>query len=505
MAIWEKNGHIIEDQNGHPIECAWCPCGDMTCDDIIAQQIAVCEQTGAYYLHQTGFLYSLTDPSAEVIPSIFHWIDWTYDSVRLIYVCHLKYLDCDCEKVTLATAEFAAPPATIDLFGYAFLPNSSACAGGCEEQIATLIAQAVASGWTLHGEGVMVRRNSTQNSCYLFHDSMSVYIVADTGSAFKYVACDCSTGEISSSYYSLYKYLEYSACDCIDERELILTYPEVFGVEDVSFGDDTVWATRSSATSAEWHSCGIFGQYCDYRTMYFIVDNVCVGRQYGTGDKTILRFQYDGRWDVNWRTSTYDIQFKGHVPPFSTQADNNARWTNFNFSWHGSTTTYADASGNEYDEGPFYSKADAEAWLANHPDVIKIPIDAWVSETTEPLSPVAFTLPTIIEGRVEYNDYEEMWYAYMPHYGGGVFYRIQIILTNKGYLVNGVDGFQECVLVKGWGALQDYGWVSVFQGNPPEDDTNECTDIEEDMGGCMDAEWWQAVIEDSEEEEEEDN
>ena len=69
MAIWEKNGHIIEDQNGHPIECAWCPCGDMTCDDIIAQQIAVCEQTGAYYLHQTGFLYSLTDPSAEVMHS----------------------------------------------------------------------------------------------------------------------------------------------------------------------------------------------------------------------------------------------------------------------------------------------------------------------------------------------------------------------------------------------------------------------------------------------------
>ena len=183
MAIWERNGHILEDAQGHPIECPWCPCGDMTCDDVIAQKIAACEAAGAYYMRQAGFLYSLVDTTEEVIASIFHWISWTYDASRTIYVCNLNYLDCDCEEVLLLTMEFAAPPATIDLFGYAFLPNSSACAGGCEEQIATLIAQAVASGWTLHGEGVMVRKTSVNCPCYRFDlTKIPVMACADTGS-----------------------------------------------------------------------------------------------------------------------------------------------------------------------------------------------------------------------------------------------------------------------------------------------------------------------------------
>jgi len=487
MAIWEKNGHIIEDQNGHPIECAWCPCGDMTCDDIIAQQIAVCEQAGAYYLHQTGFLYSLTDPSAEVIPSIFHWIEWEYDAGRLIYVCHLKYLDCGCEKVTLATAEFAAPPATLDLMGYAFLASSAACEGTCDTLIATLIAQAVASGWTLHGEGVLVRKTSTDYPCYRFDlNKITVMICADTGSSFIYITCDCYRSDITEKNYPLYTHLEYSGCACLDIRELILTYPDVFGVDDISFGDDTVYTydrTQSGGSIYTYmcieHSTSYDSWYCDYRSLYVIFDNTRIGMptmkyMYSyVPDMSILKFDtagdyYDGgSYPLYYEDITGgELYFEGHVQPFTSSEENLLIWPHASsINWKGLTIRWSADTGPDHgmeEYGTYWSQADAQAAvnnLNNNADYYRYKrYIASRSTQTYFFEPMASITPpdysaTAMPARMEYDQDDGMWHVYEPYYdfpNNGIIYNLNFVQTNKGFLINGQSGFRDTLDVYGF-------------------------------------------------------
>ena len=585
MAIWERNGHILEDTNGHPVECPWCPCGDMTCDDIIAQKIAACEAAGAYYMRQAGFLYSLVDTTEEVIASIFHWISWTYDASRTIYVCNLNYLDCDCEEVLLLTMEFAAPPATIDLFGYAFLPNSSACAGGCEEQIATLIAQAVASGWTLHGEGVMVRKTSVDYPCYRFDlTKIPVMACADTGSSFVYITCDCYRSDITGDSYQLFRHLQYTGCECFDIRELILTYPDVFGVDDVSFGDDTVYTRDASPGGGSIytymcipHSTSYDSYYCDYRNLYVIFDNTRIGmptmRYYSyTPSAFLLEFDTNGRWlDGGGEPLKYDditngtLTFEGHVRPFTSSEENLLIWPHASsINWKGLTIRWSARNSNSFYGGSsyvgsYYSQSDAQAELDrlnNLPNKYgSNSFDASCNSQTYFYEPKASVIPpnytaTPVEGRIEYNQNTAMWDVYAPYYsfgqnGDNVVYNINFAMTNKGFLVNGQSGYSDRLDVAGFlDTIPEWTSppteASVISGysdtytkcldpttweQPPcpegtEKDTENAAimsipmydmafllTIDEDMGGCMDSDWWQAVIEASEpeEEEEEDN
>lgn len=490
MAIWMRDNHILTDADGHPLDCPWCPCDPTTCADVIDRLIAQCEQRGAYYLHQTGFLYSTQDPSREIIASIFHWIDWTYDQTTLLYVCRLNYLTCDCEKAILATLELAAPPAIIDLFGYAFLQNGSACAGGCEEQIATLIAQAVASGWTLYGEGVMVRKTSANYPCYRFDmTKIPVMACADTGSSFIYVSCDCYVSSITGENYQLYRHLQYAGCSCLDVRELILSYPDVFGVKDISFGDDTVYTRDARPGGGSTytymciqHSTSYDSYYCDYRNLYVIFDGTQVGMPtlstYSsyTPSLFLLEFDTNGRWlDGGGVPYKYDdiingtISFEGHVRPFTSSEDNQLIWPHAsNINWKGLTIRWSARNSNCFYGGSYidsyYSQSDAQAELDR---LNSLPnkygsnsFEASCNSQTYFYEPKASVIPpnytaTPVEGRIEYNHNTAMWDVYAPYYsfgqnGDSIVYNINFAMTNKGFLVNGQSGYSDRLDVAGF-------------------------------------------------------
>ena len=268
---WLKNGRKLMDGQGRPILCDRCPCpSPLDCDALIATLVSQCSAMGAYCLHKTGWLYSTVDTSHDLVPCIFQWIDWEYDETEQTYACNLKYLDCDCEASVLATATLAAPPVSPADFGYAFLENAAACDNSCENTIATLVAQAVANGWTLHGEGVLARKTSSLYSCYRFDTGLvRVQACADTGESFIYISCDCNRVVLDSNY-SLYAFIAHPSCSCFDMRELLLSYPDEFGVADVSFGDDTVYTRAPASGTTYTYSClrsnhGWDTYYCDYR------------------------------------------------------------------------------------------------------------------------------------------------------------------------------------------------------------------------------------------------
>ena len=485
MAFWTRNDHLIVDADGHPIDCPWCPCGPSGCDEIIEQQIARCEQDGAYYLHRTGFLYSTTDAALPVIASIFHWISWTFDNVRQIYVCRLNYLNCDCETGILATADFAAPPATPDLFGFGFIASEDACSGDCAAEIATLIAQAVVNGWTLHGEGLLVQKTSAAYECCRFDLSkIAVTVCADTGSSFIYVTCDCTRSEVTAANYPRYVYLEYAACRCLDIRELLLTFPDVFGVDDVSFGDDTVYTRDRSQSGGSIytyscldHSTSYDTWYCDYRHLFVIFDNTKIGMSsltyYGyTPDMFLLMFDTNARWlDGGGDPLKYDdvtdgsLYFDGKMPPFTNADEARAIWPHASsgMTWNGLTIRWiADTmhQGEEY--GVYWSQADAQAavdMLNANPDSYRHKsYDAECSTDIFFFPPMAsFTPPdytaTPQPARKVYNQDEMLWYVYEPYYdfpNGGSIYNLNFIQTNRGFLINGQSGYHATLEVAGF-------------------------------------------------------
>jgi hypothetical protein len=484
----------------------------MTCDDVIAQKIAACEAAGAYYMRQPGFLYSLVDTTEEVIASIFHWISWTYDASRTIYVCNLNYLDCDCEEVLLLTMEFAAPPATIDLFGYAFLPNSSACAGGCKEQIATLIAQAVASGWTIKGGGVIVQKTSSEYPCYRFDlPVIKVALLVDTGSSFYYIGCDCSRGSITSNY-AKYGYLEYDSCDCFDIRELVLTYPEAFAIEDVSFGEDTIYHYFNTDAGSDYyddfisynHSYQGDAWYCDYTTMYIVVDNTKVGYS-NSNPMTMWTFGVAGNPRFNFGYKS--IEFVGKIQPFTTIEDNRAIWgANTSLEWKGNTILwdYSEDQEWEWDIASYYSKSEAESALAEY-ESSHAPINIEMTSfgPIDQATPEASFGPTyshhLVSGNVVYSSADNKWHVIASHYESNVkrVYGLNYIPTSKGFLVNPSQSFNRCITIEGTENVPQ--GVSALD---PHSSVTKCIE-EKGMGGCQTKEWWDVIIGQYSEDEEE--
>lgn len=500
------NGGIRIASDGLAIGCC------DACEQLKSQIVAICERRGFYYLQKTGYLYHLTDTTQPLVKSTLHWISWTIENS--VYVWRLNSIDCDCNLQIVAEVRGVSVTSIAD-FVYGFFASEDACDGLCEDEIAILVTQAIANGWDIKGEGVLVQKTSSSDVCYNFRlDKIVAAFVVDTGTTYKYVSCSCVIGEISSSNYNLYLYLEYAACDCIDMRELILTYPEIFGVIDVSFGDDTVVKkTYFSDGSVVYRSeldKGDTYEYCDYRNMYVIFDYSCLEHQENPS-VCVYKFypsQYNLSPTITDVVYNGTIEFAGKVAPFSTSEENNIKWPDSDISWIGYYIAYANGSGSDlFEIGNYYSKADAEAAVAaaSPPNVV---LEVFCGVKLNPQA-VPFHFPQVVPGFVEYSDAWRMWVAYAPRYEAGNWYCLRYVSTNKGFLVKGDTEYKECMDVIGYGALSPYYYdvniVDRFCGNHPQDYTicNENPDDDKEMGGCHDNDWWDAIVGQYEEDDEE--
>lgn len=518
-------------------------CECKTCPQFIMDKKELCDASGYPYLHDTGYLFSLTDAEAEIRPVIFLWIEWTMDGG----VCRaqLNALDCDCNRFIVEETDFSGEtPAGIEDFGYSFISHARACEEfECNITIMAFMRRAIANGWELHGNGVVIRKNDAQKTCYRFPESSSgVYAWVDTGTEYRYISCDCYESSISGTSYELSDIIDYNICECYDIREILLAYPEKFGVLDVSFGDDTVVKTTSSSQSVSYDDMLDTNSYCDYRNMYVIIDNSAVGeerdeRPYDVPQWILYKFYAErtlyGR--VEQVSAGYgSAEFVGKIAPFSSTDDNNARWPNSNLSWKGTALMWVIAPGYgsdaDWEVARLSSKSDAEAELARYRGMDNkygnLGFDAISSQSTAvSFGPVSSFQTS--EGEVVYSDEDYMWHVIRPHYvppEDGRLYCLNTIHTSKGYLVNGGGGFTECVTVLGTGSAasplmcvyyqscEDYGHdpdesrIEHASSNPycfNSFDTTWCCDIYDDMGGCRAKEWWDAIMEQYEEEENE--
>jgi hypothetical protein len=459
-------------------------CTDDPCLDRITSLVRMCEFRQYWYMRGVGWLMSTTDASQEPLSTIFTWIVWYRNPDTGKYSGWLHILDCDCYDQEVAyVSDLSATPNSPAVFGYQFVPSPSACETGCESVVMALMAQAITNGWEVLGEGVILKRTSEQYSCYRFDTGVvKTLFCVDTGHSFVYITCSCYRAEITEDY-SLRAFVPCSVCVCFDMRELILSYPEMFGLVDVSFGEDTVYTVdrSSSGGSIETRSCLRSGSLgwdvysCDYRSMYAMFDNTCIGMPYrdGVDDMFFLEFNTSGEWwDSNWNTLKYEgvtggvMYFDGHIPPFTTIDVNRATWPHAGdkMEWKGLTIRWTAGNSNEGMTETFWSESDAETRLAE----IRNSANPYGSDQISPAytnatyfyPPAASTGPSsgyeVYEGEVTaYPEGSENPEYYIVHYPchrwtRPYVFNLNFAMTNKGFLVNGRSGWSDTLAVPGY-------------------------------------------------------
>ena len=490
-------------------------CDQDTCDIRKHSILNYCNAHGFYCNTSTGWLYPTGNP-ASLTPVTYHWITWFYYEEDNRYQATLHYLDCNCLQEDLASGSFiGTPPSSPADFGYSFVADGVACTPGCESTISAFIAQARENGWTLYGEGLLVRKTSAAYSCYRCDTGIiKVQMCADTGSSFVYISCSCSRGTIESGNpdfgggYELYTFLEYAGCDCYDVRELLLSYPEMFGVMDVSFGDDTVCTKEYDSRSMDWDtqqmgpvvhhkstqagylqsSHGWDAYWCDYRSMFVLFDNTCIGYSesdgYSTTKPTVFlsKLNVNGEWESRWsgssriydslteessawsETTNVQMYFDGHIPPFVNAEMVREIWPDANGQWQGLTVRWYAINGGggsaDHDVAAFWTQQEAEDYLAQLnqrvPKYGANSFSASASNSVYFIPPRASMSPTFspthVEGKVEYQQYDGMYHVYEPYddWGDGVVFNLNFVMTNKGFLINGQSGYTDTLQIPGF-------------------------------------------------------
>lgn len=526
MAIWMRDNHILTDADGHPLDCPWCPCDPTTCADVIDRQIERCEATGAYYLHQTGYLYSTVDLLRDIDVVIFTWIDSTYNESTLLYESTLKALNCDCEEIALASASFAAPPADPSLFGFEFFHHEKACQEfDCNITIMAFIRTALTNGWTLHGNGFIASKYQA-NLNYNFSTITGCLACADTGDTYHLIFCDCTVDSLSKANRI---YIDHDICTCYDVREILLAYPELFGVHDVSFGNHTIAKIAYNTPEYTWAEKFVkvsgssdFAAEIDYRTMYVSFEDITDSYRY-----TVYGFVAPGGYTMSFYDpleSNLEITFDGHGEPFGTVHGLKMRFNKV--FWKG--TTRGDYNGMSKTE-IFWTQSEAENWISEMSSTsgatfLNNMFEGFSHEPpTCPPAQLSFSPSfTFHAGYIEYDSREEYYIAHAPwNEPNDAAYCVRWMHTNKGVLIDGAGyqdtypilGFESCL--SSWTNPPQSGWEYVelhcaeTEAEEPQNVENPgccpyhggtlIANIMEDMGGCHDAEWWNAIMEEEEE------
>lgn len=477
--------------------------------------------------------------------------DFTYTKFRMAYVGtgtdpedwektrdYYISLSCDCS----ISADFLGDNSSIH-------EATGICSNPECEKVFILRQSAIAHGWAWYDEGVLVHLaysmhydEQTWEPVFFFGDwydsgSRTAYLAcAETPDCFYAVSCGCQSitriNKDSIDWYTpidmpedFWHYLEYEgACSCVDERELLLEYPDVFGVLEISYGNNSKYAYTQTTTyedmiyndqtgEYEWgtitnttngfnvcgHRTGNYGQdlFLDYRTFCWIgkhiadggTQNVCVRWISPAGSPA-----GDGTGDRIYDSAS----FTGYVYPFETDNDTGMQWWGQYYQWR--SEAYA------FDE---YYQTEAEAQEACASRIPAQPSVCGISGYDGPRYAPCVTPPdttlTLHAGRVHYETWsvDYPWVCSPPYYTMGqaigegvtVVYRVQWIQTNLGILRSGESQYLPSFTLYGLhGSHGNQDWESCYDhsGAPYEDTTITATLIDSDMHGCHDVDWQQS-------------
>lgn len=248
------------------------------------------------------------------------------------------------------------------------------------------------------------------------------------------------------------------ACRCLDWRNVYLAYADELGITDFSWGSNTkysysylcpdyesgswkvctgkeVWNLGSCYDGCDQYNYG----YLDY-TLLLAIRRDCKGQFWiGVIDK-----------DAPFHTREYatpylDMEFLGHVEPFSEDADLGFTWRCPIVVWHywGS-------------ESPGYNCFDTEteaSEYANDAGEQSLHVCGLANYYQGPMASkldVSFPLK-LIPGEVTYDEWNGQWCAQSGTWGavdeGG--YIINYLDTSRGFLVNGLEGYYASITIRG--------------------------------------------------------
>ena len=494
---------------------------------------------GSWYggtLHPEGFcvIYELNGREDIEFTAFRRLLEYEYEdsSTRMRKAV---ILDCDCE---LEESDFFSR-SMIDTMRRIIVQCPNACSSDC---VAYEFLKSFASheGMEFHEEGVVAHlagatmhedgEPTTVHADWYDADSCVAYkACVQFGNGMYVVPCDCDGSTtilridngslLQNAKYNKYLELE-DACFGIDRRELLLLYPDVFGIEDVSWGSNTKYRHSLRYMADDWvwnedtqeydvvevervdEGCSACGSvspigggggsdfYLDYRTMCFI------SKELDSNGQTKHRVEWispSGSPSGSSRDDQlYDsAEFAGHMEPFEYDVDVRCNWTGQYLQWDGS------CGGNE--AAYFDTQGEAEDYCSSHnpsKDCMGVcgryAYD--IPYRTRRISPPLQEY-WLVPGEVRFEDWCSKWSCTPPHYELGeetvadgrkyyIVYREQWIDTNRGLLRYGEDGYADSIMVYGiQGSIGNPNWGNCYghSGVPTQDMEVHAQIVDEDF------------------------
>lgn len=453
----------------------------------------------------------------------FDWLgtqdDWHYQPFRKAWVydmeasdsgtpttTRLAWIECQCT----GRASSMYKGGEIDVHGVDYF-----CDTPCQDLL-VLRERAVKNGWEWHDAGIIVHKaynfgdGSQCNVCawYDLDDRIRVMGAAEDSGHIYYVGCGCWNGveTISKSSWpdmiwpeppegctpdlNFWQILDWEyACKCNGVRELLLEFPDVFGVVSLSWGSDEkvrlthtwddpmepapVITTQISTIS---QLLGGDQNYIDYRTLS-VVRHRCPtgytltayndqGSRWGTlslydGDYEPVFLGPRTTWgqdpDVGDRTGHVVAWWMGCSEQLESCFDNQNDAENYYNQW-GKNPSKPTACGiRDYYQSPHASLIEPETGLSYITGGVHeiVHQDEWEDPDGE----------THVDTWSEWCVTNDQWCpngGFQGYYGTAIYY-LNWLETNRGLMFNGVDGYHQTWTIYGiQGAKGDSTWGSCF-------------------------------------------
>jgi len=367
--------------------------------------------------------------------------------------------------------------------GLSYIEIDGICTSQCQMGD-ILSAWGTLNGWQVKGEGLLFHKYSNSD-VFDYHQQTTCRKCAVAEDAIYHVGCGCGaitkisfTEQQPSSYWH---YIEYSgACTCVDYREILSTYPDVFGVTAISMGSNTILRVTSVWQMPSWDPVTGDETYEDYEDISYT---------HPAGYRPVNSYSYenvdaflDDRTFVFVITIAQNRMAWGYVSPSGSPTGTSTpsteykaievmgNWTPFtshpyiqDYRWTGPQIEWKHSGG--WQSTICYSGDPAEKWAKERSErteadsvcgLNSYDIDAFKEEVSTPV-----TEPTeTIQGEYHYDAEQDKWcgtptvikYVDCP-------YRIQWIDTNHGLITYGNRTPRESVLVHGMSPyVSQPGW-----------------------------------------------
>ena len=488
-------------------------------------------------------------------------------------------LRCDCEDYSLT--DFFWLPATEINDTHRLCTASGVCNATCQKLMA-LKASARERGWTDHGSGILRHKRSRQvNSTTevlpyldlfssdndLGYNGASLVIV-ESPNAFYGIGCGCTPsgsdmykaygknkreyadymyydqGDAPDGYWKFLPWNVEDGCTCVDNRKLALDYPDLFGIEDISYGTNTTYEVTTQPPAYNFYHPIVqcytgYGEYnrrfVDFRTMCMIINTFDNKQQLNWISPAGSPFQSNTNQYTSGTpqyTICYDtITFTGHAPLFSrftyehpiTHAQSSWDFSGTVSYYGGSYSTcdptdpcenmmwFSGCITQEYEgKSPYQQASEFASQSCQYASGYRSTYD-W-SDRYYPFVDWNNGSCEIQQSSVEsctngYEGYKSVSVkgtcANIQKGDGttekmGVIYWLQYIQTNKGIAVNGMSGFQPSVTRKEAGDHQTFCNASTDYGYY-HDTTISAQLVDTDMHWCAgnEPEDWSSSSDDS--------